>query len=41
MDEKINEPGGHLLNNLAISIIDLIVKNNKKKLFLSLMKKIK
>lgn len=38
-DERINETGGCVLNNLIISIIDLIVRNNKEKLFLSLIKK--
>jgi len=32
-DEKLNEAGGRLLNKLTIPIIDLIVRNNKEKVF--------
>lgn len=33
-DERINEAWGCVLNNFVISIIDVIVSNNKEKLFL-------
>lgn len=38
-DERVNEAGGRLHNNLRISIIDPIVRNNKEKLLLPLMKR--